>query len=375
MYYQKNNPHGGADPKRVTLDFSASVNPLGTPESVREAARSALEWADCYPDPGCLDLARGIAEAEGLPETAVLCGNGASELIYAYCAAVKPGRAMELAPTFSEYAAALAVQGCCPRRFELRKEKNFLPDAAFLKELRAYRPDVLFLCNPNNPTGRLIPPALAEEILSLCRENGIRLFLDESFLELSDWELTEERERREEERKKREQGESLKTRLMKFPGLFLLRSFTKSHAMAGLRLGYGLSMDAALLERMSALTPPWTVSIVAQAAGIAALQEREFPRKARELIRVERLWLREALERLGFWVCPSEANFLLFQGPPDLGARLARRGIAVRECGNFPGLGRGWYRIAVRNHRENERLIAAAAAIITKGEALEWPSS
>lgn len=347
MYYQtRKNPHGGDVYKqKIMLDFSINLNPLGMPRSAAEAARKAVGEADRYPDPYCRALVSAIAAAEGVPEGYVLCGNGASELIYAYCAAVRPARAVELAPAFSEYSAALELAGCRVTRYALREKADFALDAGFPEYLRAAAPEAVFLCNPNNPTGRLIPPAVMERVLEVCRKERIRLFVDECFLALS------------------EGGESLKSRLAANPGLFLLNAFTKTYAMAGLRLGYGLSADAALLRRMSALTPPWNVSGPAQAAGAAALRETEFLRESRENIRTERNWLKAALEILGFRVCPSEANFLLFQGPAGLNAALAEQGIALRDCGNFPGLGPGWYRAAVRRRGDNERLADALREI------------
>ena len=110
---------------------------------------------------------------------------------------------------------------------------------------------------------------------------------------------------------------------------------------------------------------PWNVSTLAQAAGVAALRECAFLQKTRALIPTERQWLREQLEALGFWVCPSHANYLLFHGREDFHERLREHGIAIRSCGNYHGLGVGWYRIAVRLHEENKRLIDAMKEVCT----------
>ena len=151
----------------------------------------------------------------------------------------------------------------------------------------------------------------------------------------------------------------MKRYLTGYPNLFLLKAFTKSYGMAGIRLGYCLTSDAALLERMSKAVQPWNVSSLAHAAGIAALNEEAFLRRTRETVRVERKWLKQELTALGFWVCPSAANYLLFKAPDDLHTRLKTRKIAIRNCDNYHGLRAGWYRIAVRLHEENERLIWA----------------
>ena len=341
MLYQTENRHGGDIYGGIALDFSANVSPLGTPRSVTDAIERALPELYRYPDPYCRTLVQTISEYEGVPKNFVLCGNGASELIYAYCGAARPKRAMELAPTFSEYSLALRRTGCEVVRFALKQEENFDLRENFLPILAREKIDALFLCNPNNPTGRLIADDLLEEILRICREKNIALFVDECFLSLSDG------------------GVDLTPSLSDFPQLFILKAFTKSFGMAGLRLGYGLSADEALLRKMSAAVPPWNVSALAQAAGVAALGDAEFLERNRAVIRAERPRLEERLRELGFWVCPSQANYILFRGEAGLADRLRERGAAIRDCANFEGLGPGWYRAAVRLREENDALLDA----------------
>ena len=157
MLYQAENPHGGDRYGRaVELDFSVNTNPLGTPPAVRRAAAAAAGRMDRYPDPFCRELTEAMARSEGVPREHILFGNGAAELIFTYCAALRPRRALELAPTFSEYAAALTAWGCQVDRLPLRREEGFVPGPDLLDRLRRERYDVLFLCNPNNPTGRLM---------------------------------------------------------------------------------------------------------------------------------------------------------------------------------------------------------------------------
>ena len=341
MLYQTENRHGGDIYGGIALDFSANVSPLGTPRSVTDAIERALPELYRYPDPYCRTLVQTISEYEGVPKNFVLCGNDASELIYAYCGAARPKRAMELAPTFSEYSLALRRTGCEVVRFALKQEENFDLRKDFLPFLAREKIDALFLCNPNNPTGRLIADDLLEEILRICREKNIALFVDECFLSLSDG------------------GVDLTPSLSDFPQLFILKAFTKSFGMAGLRLGYGLSADEALLRKMSAAVPPWNVSTLAQAAGVAALGDAEFLERNRAVIRAERPRLEERLRELGFWVCPSQANYILFRGEAGLVDRLRERGAAIRDCANFEGLGPGWYRAAVRLREENDALLDA----------------
>ncbi|MBQ3405244.1 MAG: aminotransferase class I/II-fold pyridoxal phosphate-dependent enzyme [Oscillospiraceae bacterium] len=346
MYYKQKNPHGGAAAE-ISLDFSANVNPLGMPKAAMDAARDALNRAHRYPDPFCTRLVKAISEYEGVPESYILCGNGAGELIYTYCSALRPRRAMETAPAFSEYSEALGLVGCHIIRYPLGMDLDFMLDPAFLPKLAEEKPEVLFLCNPNNPTGRRIDSGLLEEILSLCGHMGTRILLDECFLPLS------------------LDGEgSMIAKLCEHPELCILRAFTKSFGMAGLRLGCVLSSDSALLQSMSRLQPPWNVSNVAQAAGIAALSDSAFLSKSRKLIVKEREYISSEMGAMGLWVCHSEANFILFRAADNLDIKMLSKGIAIRSCENFIGLGRGWYRAAVRQHHENDAFIKALREIV-----------
>lgn len=348
MLYHTQNPHGGdVYDGEIQLDFSANTNPYGTPQGVLNAITAALPRVHQYPDPYCRELVKTISEFESAPKDWILCGSGAAELIYSYCEALRPGRAMELAPTFSEYSLALERVGCQVERYSLKKENYFSLTEDFLPALERSRPDVLFLCNPNNPTGQVIGMPLLEKILDVCEEQGTCLFVDECFLDLSD------------------DGVSLKSHPGEHPNLFILKAFTKSYGMAGVRLGYCLCAQGQLLEEMSHTVQPWNVSTLAQSAGVAALHERAFLQRTRALIPVERQWLQSQMEALGFWVCPSKANYLLFQGSQDLWEQLRKQGIAIRGCGNYHGLGTGWYRIAVRLHGENECLIRAMKEVCT----------
>lgn len=342
MLYGTKNPHGGdiygGD---VRLDFSANTNPFGTPEGVLRAVQEALPQMHRYPDPYCRKLVKAIAEFEGVNPEFILCGNGAADLIYAYCEAVCPETALELAPTFSEYALGLNRVGGKVVYYTLRPENDFSLDEGFLVCLEETHPQAVFLCNPNNPTGALIDPELLKTILTACRERDIHLFIDECFLDLS------------------EGGFSMKAYLAENPNLFLLKAFTKSYGMAGIRLGYCLCSDGELLKKMAQAVQPWNVSSLAQAAGIAALGEQKFLEETKALFAVERPWLTKKLEDFGFRVCPSKVNYLLFQAPADLHLKLKKIGISIRNCDNYPALCSGWYRIAVRTHEDNEALIDA----------------
>ena len=349
MLYNTKNPHGGEVYSHpVLLDFSANINPLGTPEGVERAVMASLPLLFQYPDPYCRELVAAIARHEGVGEDTILCGNGAAELIFALCSALKPKKALLPVPSFSEYRSALSSVGCSVEYYPLKQEADFVLTEDFLPVLEKFDGQMLMLCNPNNPTGQVIPPALLEKIALLCREKQIFLFVDECFLDLTQG----------------GGGLSLKGMLGEFPDLLLLRAFTKSYGMAGLRLGYCLCGNPQVLHRMGLCTQAWNVSTPAQLAGVAALQEGEFLRRANEMIQKERPRMARALESLGLRVIPSQVNFLLFRGPRALGEGLLARGIQIRDCSNYPGLEPGWYRTAVKLPQQNQLLLDAIKEVV-----------
>ena len=345
--------HGGdwagyrAEFGRDALDFSANVSPLGLPAGVAAAITAALPTADRYPDPLCRELRAAIAEAEGVPADWILCGNGAADLIFRLALALRPRRALLPAPTFAEYAAALDTVNCTVKRFYLNEQNDFALTGAFADAVDEAT-DVVFLCQPNNPTGQVTPPAMVEKLLRRCTACGATLVVDECFLDfLPDRDAL-----------------TAKQLLRDAPNVIILKAFTKLYAMAGVRLGYVLCSGAALLAKMCAAGQPWAVSSLAQAAGLAALRETAYADRVRALIETERPALAAGLRALGLRVIEGRANYLLFRAPADFGEKLRRRGAVVRSCANYPGLDGTWYRTAVRTSAENQQLLAIMREVL-----------
>ena len=329
------------------LDFSANCNPLGLPPAVRRSVRAAAGEAEYYPDPLCRRLTAAIALREGLAPAQVLCGNGAADLIFRLALALKPALALIPAPTFAEYELALHTVGCAVKHYTLlsRYGFNFRED---ILEYLTPQLDILFLCNPNNPTGLTIPQVLLRRILEQCAAHNILLVMDECFHGLLD-------------------EPSLYTLRGSLPAcgnLLILDAFTKLYAMPGLRLGYALSSNTELLQAMRGAGQPWAVSTLAQAAGLAALTEKAYLRRSRALIGAERAFLSAGLTAAGFTVLGGEANFLFFHSDiSDLAALLRARGLLIRDCANYTGLRQGFYRVAVKSRADNMRLLEAMQTI------------
>ncbi len=333
------------------LDFSVNVNPFGPSEAVLEAAKCGVDKCCAYPDSQCRDLKAALSEKLGIPGQFILPGNGAAELIFSIVTAEKPKKALIPIPAFSEYEQALRTVDCRIRYHLLEEKENFRLTERFLDDLTEDL-DMVFLCSPSNPAGQVIPEQLLRGILDRCREKEIRIVLDECFIEFTD-------------REKRFCAEKL---FRDLPCLFAVRAFTKMNAIPGLRLGYGITSDTGLLERMRMARQPWSVSIPAQEAGMAALSEAEERKadKTRALIRAERARMEEMLAGLGLRVIPSEANFILMYSSVDLAEGLKEKGILIRDCGNYRGLEKGWYRTAVRLPEENDLLVKALREIIER---------
>lgn len=336
--------HGGdiyAGP-RPTVDFSINVNPLGMPPQV--LALSLDGDADArYPDPRCRALRQALSRRFALPEDNILCGCGSADLLFRLCAALRPQNVLLPAPTFSEYARCVRLFGGTVKEFPLSEEAGFAITEDFLQSVTPDT-DMVFLCQPNNPTGRLCPPELVERLARRCREADACLVIDECFLPFTD-------------------GPSALPLLSEHPQLLILRAFTKIYAMAGLRLGVLLG-DADLLRQIAPYGPQWSVSTVAQRCGLAALADTDWIPRTRQFVGAERARLTAALTALGCQVFPSDANYLLLRTPRPLAQPLKQRGLWVRKCNNFTGLSDDFIRIGIQKRGENDLLIQTIKEVL-----------
>ena len=332
----------GIDEKRI-IDLSSNVNPLGPSSAAKRAAKKALDFIDRYPDPDMTDLRRAIARYHGIKPEQVICGNGSNELIHLVPRVFRPRKVLVPQPTFTEYAAAAEAAGGVVHALPLKEKDGFRVDP--LEMAFALKgADMAFLCNPNNPTGLLIPKTDMLEVARYAAENGAKLVVDEAFMDFID-------------------GESVLKEAVQASGLICLRAFTKFFGMPGLRIGYAVS-DETTIAALRAGQEPWTVNIPAAQAAIVALQDWRHIKKTLRVIEKERPRLLAALRILpGVELFPSVANFLFIKVSSAestlLVEKLALRGLLVRDCSTFTGLDGRFLRIAVRTRRENERLIQA----------------
>ncbi len=328
------------------LDFSANICPFGVNEAVRQAAIRGMEAVTAYPDSQCRKLRQKLAGTLQIPAEWTIAGNGAADVLFSLVLAEKPEKGMILSPAFQEYEQALHSAGSRLIVWERDPAQDFRLGEEFLVRLEQELKNglgMVFFCTPDNPSGTLISTEILLKALELCDTYYARMVVDESF-----WEFAFDRKE-----------DTMLPYIEEFRSLFLLRSFTKMYGIPGLRLGYGLCSDTELLERMEEVRQPWSVSIPAQEAGIAALDEQEWCRQVRSYVAEQRIWLAGELERLGCNVYPSAANYLLFYLDQELMEPMKSKGILIRDCSNYRGLTKGYYRIAVKTEEENRQLIDA----------------
>ena len=362
MKNPKSPPHGGniyhyaemlGIPPGEILDFSASINPLGPSKMALKAIKAAMAELVNYPDPDSSALITALSDKFSLAADSMLAGNGSTELIYLIPRALRPSRALVLAPSFSDYARAVDLSGGKVVHFPLKEADGFVPDVdALVKAITGV--DMLFLCNPNNPTGVLLDRDRVVYILTNARRAGSFVVLDEAFIEYAP-------------------GGSVIDEAVSKPGVAVLRNFTKFHGMPGLRAGW-LAAHRSVISRIKARREPWSVNTLAERAAAASLSDTMYERKSLELFNRERVRLLNGLSGIpGFFVYATSANFLLIRVDTPgltsggLAERLAVKGILIRDCSNFKGLDGRFVRVAVRNRQDNERLVAAIGEAMNAG--------
>ena len=333
----------GLSPEQV-LDFSSNINPLGTSPRVRQAAANADLSA--YPDRNCLVLREALSARLGVSVDNILIGNGTVQLIHLLVrSGLHAGQpCLIFAPTFCEYAEAAATTEADVRYLLAEETHGFRwsIDAA-VHAIERIRPDMVFLCNPNNPTGVCLDLAEVQRISNAVGCNGL-LVLDDSYSVMSDspWDAIP---------------------LLENGNVAILRSMTKDHALAGVRLGYMVA-EREVISTARRLQPSWSVNAIAQAAGVAALEDHAHVASARNVIGQSKKFLYSELEALGLQFLPSAANFLIVRvdNAAEVRRTLLQKSIAVRDCSSF-GLP-NYIRIAVRRLEESQLLIQSLKEVL-----------
>lgn len=344
--------HGGdIYTQQIERDFSVNMNPYPIPEQVRDSLVESLFHIDRYPDPTQRAFRQVMAEVEQVDPQQVIGGNGASELLLAIARTIMPKRALLLAPSFYGYHHALQSIDCQVEIFHLKEEEDFVLQENVLSSIKDK--DIVFLTNPNNPTGRNIDANLLHRILDSGLEYGTTIVVDECFLKMS----------------KATGQQSMSRYIQDYPNLYIVNAFTKLFSIPGVRTGYVLSQKKNI-EQLRRHIPEWNMSVVAQEVSVTCgriLLHTDFVEKSWELIVKERQYLTEECKALGFHVYPSDSSFLLLYTNRNLYEDLLKQRILIRDCSNFVGLEKGYYRIAVKQHADNMALVQEMRKLYENG--------
>ena len=343
-------------PEDQITDFSASVNPLGISPRALTAITGSLGRLNYYPDPQTKQLKEQLSAHHCIPPQCLLIGNGSTELIYLLPRVLRPKRVLIVSPTFSEYEKACQLIGARIHEVRLQAQDEFQISADSIVSQYRKGIDMLFLCNPNNPTGQLLPQ---EEILWLVKQAArwsILVVADEAFMDyLPDQSLL-----------------SLPHKgAIDHPNLVVLRSFTKFFALSGLRAGY-LVARPGLIKKLEARREPWSVNTLAQIAARESLLDEAYIKESLRFMEAERpKFISEFSSIPGIQIIHSQANFVLMQvtkqrlTAQDLYESLALQGLLLRSCESFKGLGPEYLRVAIKRREENKRLCQAMGRLLS----------
>ena len=351
FWQYKKNPNAQA---MEIIDFSASINPIGPPQSVIEVIRRNLHNLSHYPDSHSTELKKELAKIHNILEENLIVGNGSNELIRLFAETFfeEGDEVIIPIPTFDEYTVATEFMGALPTFVEL-KPPNFTVNSSDIIEKITDKTKAIFLCNPNNPTSKLMPPDELQNIVEKANEKQVLVFLDEVFIDTT------------------ENGVSYTNRVTQYTNVFIIHSLTKIFAVPGLRVGYGLGSKE-LISYMNRAKLEWNVNYLAQVAAIAALKDISYLEKTKELFYNQKRFLMENLAKIrGLKTELPDANYFFVDvsGTSLTGSQLEKKlrefGILVRNCSSFKPLSDRYIRFGIRTEHENKRLLDALNQIIS----------
>ena len=341
------NKHGGyfgKDRDRVA-DLSANINPLGPPKGVVELIKCMAGGISMYPEIDGISARKLLENALGINAGSTILGNGAIELIYLFARAIRPKSVLIVQPTFNEYKRAFEMYGSNVESFLCTEENGFRPDMDYLtQKIEEGGHDAVVICNPNNPTGVFTEAKDFEPLLDVLEKTGAVLFADESFIDYS-------------------LGESLIGNI-ESRKVFILRSMTKFYSLAGLRIGYGAG-NRSIIEKMEKFKEPWTVNAFALEALPLMMSDDEYKKNTIQFYKDEKKYMLEKLSGVkGLDPVESRSNFILCRvenaDAKGLDEHLKYKGVCIRTCEDFEGLGYGYIRVAVKKRDYTDRFISAA---------------
>ena len=339
--------HGGKIPVKNSdhniIDFSSNITPLGIPNFVKLIIKKNLDKVQFYPDPKSENVISSLEKYTHLSKSNIIVGNGAIEILYNFCFAFlsKTTKVLIHVPTFQEYETAVKLSNC---KISYFKSLNLSTNIdSFISQIP--KNGCIFLCNPNNPTGKLLSKKELLSIIIVAKKLKTIVFIDECFIELVP-----------------KSNESLISYVKKYDNLFILRSLTKSFGLPGLRIGYACGSKE-IIKILQKIKIPWSVNSLAQDAANIVIKNISHIKKSNMIIQKESKYLEDNISILnGFECISSSTNFILIKtkyNSTKLQTKLLKNKILIRDCKNFRGLDNHYIRIAVKSHKDNVKLITA----------------
>ena len=334
--------------KESMISFSANVNPLGISPLLRKTLTENIDIISRYPERESLSLKKSIAAYTGCEPENIITGSGVTELIASCISMIKPGKALILGPTYSEYAHEVERGGGIAEYYFTRADEDFQLDITNFMEHLKKDYDLVILCNPNNPTSSLLSSREITTILEVLREQDTLLMIDETYAEFAE-------------------AESLISALPLtrfYDNLLVLRGTSKFFAAPGLRLGYCVTCNLPLLAKLNSEQRPWNVNSFAELAGIEMFHDTEYILKVKNFMAVERRHTCQLLKRIpGLTVFPSHANFVLIRIDKEnitadqIFEACLQEKMVIRVCNSFPSLDERFFRICYMQPEQNEALV------------------
>ena len=343
--------------KEEIISFSANVNPLGISPLMRRTLTDNIDAVTSYPDREYTDIRRSISSYAGCDMGHVVVGNGSTELISLFIRLIHPECAMIIAPTYFEYERELSLSGCSHIYYNLREDEDFTLDVSdCTKALDECGADMLIMCNPNNPTSGLVNCDAMRHLLSHCKQKGIYLLVDETYVEFAC-----------------EDTAASVPLVYDFDNLIILRGTSKFFACPGLRLGYGISSNASLLSRLKVLQDPWSLNVLAAVAGTVMFKDHDYIENTRDLIDSERKRIYKILNDMGtIKVYPPHANFIMFKLSDDAASAkelfetAIHEKLMIRDCSDFEALNGAFIRFCFMSPSDNDRLLSVISEFVSK---------
>lgn len=348
--------HGGniyrlkREGKGELLDYSSNINPLGVPESFKRAIIENFDILEKYPDPDYVELRENIGRYNKVDVKNIIAGNGATEILFLYMKAMKPKKTLIISPSFAEYKRALDSVGSEIIHYPLLEENNYNLDIeSFLKEVP--KCDLVVICNPNNPTGSFISLENIKKINDALSEKGIKLFIDEAFIEfIRGW-------------------EDMTSVLLEDKNIFVMRALTKFFAVPGVRLGYGITYDEEIMKKMEKYKEPWSVNSFADIAGKIMLWDKEYIEATENWIEEEKKWFYEESCKIeNIKTFKTNVNFILVKllkkNSSVVRDEMISKGVVVRDASNFMFLNEQYIRLAIKNRENNIKVLQALKEVM-----------